>query len=181
MTWVDWAIVIVLAVAVLAGLSQGFFRSVCSLGGLILGLAVAAWNYGHLAAILLPIVRIRTVADAIGFLLIAIAVMLVIGLLGAVLAKALRLVGLGWLDALAGGAFGFLQGALLVTIFILVTVAFFPQAEWLTQARLPQMFFSACRLSTHMTPAELAERVRSGLDKLERESPRWMHPEATGG
>lgn len=176
MIWVDWVIVIVLVTAVLAGLSQGFFRSVCSLGGLVMGLAVAAWNYGHAAAILMPVVRVQPLADAIGFLLIAIVVMLVIGILGAVLAKTLRLLGLGWLDGLAGAAFGFLQGALLVTIFILVTVAFFPQEQWLTQARLPRMFFNACRLSTHMTPAELADRVRSGLKTLERESPRWLHP-----
>jgi len=176
MMWEDWIIVIVLAAAVLAGLTQGFFRSVCSLVGLILGLSVAAWNYGHMAAILMPIVRIQPVADAVGFLLVAILVMLVIGLLGAVMAKTLRMIGLGWLDSLAGGAFGFLQGALLITLFILVTVAFFPQAQWLTQARLPRMFFSACSLSTHMTPAELAERVRTGLHTLEKESPRWMHP-----
>ena len=176
MMWEDWIIVIVLAAAVLAGLTQGFFRSVCSLGGLILGLAAAAWNYGRVAAILMPMVRIEPVADAIAFLLIAILVMLAAGILGVVLARTLRLLGLGWLDGLAGAAFGFLQGALLITLFILVTVAFFPKAQWLTQARLPRLFFSACSLSTHMTPAELAERVRTGLHTLEQESPRWMHP-----
>ena len=34
------------------------------------------------------------------------------------------------------------------------------------------MFFGACHLSTHMSPAELAERVREGLRMLEEESPR---------
>ena len=47
MTWVDWAIVIVLAVTVIGGLTQGLFRSVCSLAGLIFGLLLAAWNYGR--------------------------------------------------------------------------------------------------------------------------------------
>ena len=41
MTLVDWAVVIIMASAVIAGMAQGFFRSVCSLGGLVLGLAVA--------------------------------------------------------------------------------------------------------------------------------------------
>jgi hypothetical protein len=59
---------------------------------------------------------------------------------------------------------------------ILVTVAFFPKAHWLTEAKLPRMFFGACHLSTQMSPAELAERVRHGLKTLEEESPRWMHP-----
>ena len=40
MTLVDWIVVIILACAVLGGLAQGFFRSFCSLAGLILGLGV---------------------------------------------------------------------------------------------------------------------------------------------
>ena len=50
-------------------------------------------------------------------------------------------IGLGCLDRIAGGSFGFLQGVLLVTLGILVTVAFFPQAHWLADARLPRYFF----------------------------------------
>jgi uncharacterized membrane protein required for colicin V production len=44
LTLVDWIIVVVLAAAVLAGIARGFFRSAFSLGGLIVGLSLAAWN-----------------------------------------------------------------------------------------------------------------------------------------
>jgi membrane protein required for colicin V production len=81
---------------------------------------------------------------------------------------------------LAGAVLGFFQGILLVTLCILVTVAFFPQAGWLTQSRLPKEFFGACHLGTHITPAELAERVRQGFRTLELESPKWMHPNNGG-
>ncbi|HUA97012.1 MAG TPA: CvpA family protein [Terracidiphilus sp.] len=176
MNWVDCAVVIVLVIAVMAGLIEGFFRSVSSLAGLVLGLSVAAWNYGHVAAILKPLVRVQAVANAAAFLLIAILIMAVISIIGSILARTFRLLGLGWLDSLAGAAFGLLQGAVLITLLILVTVAFFPGAEWLTAGRLPQLFFSTCNLSTHMTPAELAARVRDGLRTLEHVSPHWMHP-----
>jgi membrane protein required for colicin V production len=174
--WVDWAIVIVLAAATVGGLLQGFFRAVCSLGGLLLGLLLAAWNYGRVAAIFLPWVRINAIADAIGFLLIALVVMAAANLAGLVAAKTLRHMGLGCLDRLAGGVFGFLQGALLVTLGILVIVAFFPKAHWLAEARLPRVFFGVCHLSTHVSPAELAQRVRDGLRTIEQQSPQWMHP-----
>lgn len=176
MAWVDWAILIVLAVSMMAGLSQGFFRSACSLGGWVLGLVLAAWNYAHVAALLMHVVHIEPVANAIAFLLVALVVMGIVNLVGEFLAKTLRLLGLGCLDAIAGTAFGFLQGALLVTICILVTVAFFPRTHWLTEARFPRLFFGACHLSTHMSPAELADRVRQGLRLLEQESPHWLHP-----
>src|ERR1035441_6917733 len=137
MTWVDLAIVIVLVVSVLGGLSQGFLRSVCSLCGLIFGLLLAAWNYARVAALLLPMVRIEAVADAIGFLLIALLVMAIANVIGATISKTLHRMGLGCLDRLAGGVFGFLQGALLITIGILVILAFFPKAHWLFGGKRP--------------------------------------------
>jgi membrane protein required for colicin V production len=180
MQWVDWAILFVMALSVLAGLAQGFFRSVCSLGGLLLGLAVAAWNYARLAAVILPVIRIKPVADTIAFLLIALLIMAVAALIGTALFKAFHHLGLGCLDRLAGAAFGFFQGMVLVTLIVLVAVAFFPEAQWLTEAKMPRMFFGACHLSTHVTPAELSERVRQGLKTLEKESPKWMHPNLHG-
>jgi len=175
---VDWAIVIVMAMAVLGGFSQGFFRSACSLLGLIMGLALAAWNYGRIAALLLPLLRIGALANAIGFLLIALLVMGLANIAGNILSHVFHQIGLGCLDKLAGAAFGFFQGALMVTLVILVTLAFFPRAHWLAEAKLPRLFFGACHLSTHVSPRELSERVRHGLKVFEGESPRWLHPDS---
>lgn len=177
MSLVDWIVIIVMAAAVLGGLAQGFFRSACALGGLIAGLAIAAWNYQRLAALLIPLVRIQALANTITFLLIAFLVMALFAVVGNLLARALRLLGLGCLDGLAGAVFGFFQGALAIVIGILVLVAFFPQIHWIADARVPRMFFGACHLSANLTPDELAQRVRSGLEKWENESPAWLHPE----
>lgn len=176
MTLVDWIIVAVLVGSVLAGIAQGFLRSAFSLGGLLLGLAVAAWNYEALGTLIKHVVQSREVANAIAFLLIALLVAAVVAIVGAFLSKVFHKIGLGCLDRLAGALFGFFQGALLVTVCILVTVAFFPETVWLTQATLPRYFFGACHLSTNVTPSGLAEHVRDDLDRLERESPVWMHP-----
>ena len=92
------------------------------------------------------------------------------------LSKTVHKIGLGCLDRIAGGIFGFFQGVLLVTLAILVTVAFYPQAHWLVDAKLPRHFFAACHLSTHVSPDELARRARAGLKTLEGETPEWMHP-----
>jgi membrane protein required for colicin V production len=176
MTWVDWAIVIVLAASVCGGFAQGFFRTACSLIGLILGLSLAAWNYGRVAALFLPAVRVPAIADAIGFFLIALVVMALANLAGNFLGKTLNWLGLGCLDMIAGAVLGFFQGVVLVTIILLVIVAFFPRQQWLTRSELPRQFFGALHLSTQMTPAELADRVRQGLKVIEQESPAWMHP-----
>jgi membrane protein required for colicin V production len=177
MTLVDWAVVIIMVSSVIAGMVQGFFRSVCSLGGLVLGLAVAAWNYDRLAGIFLPLFRIPAVANTVAFLLIALLTMALIGVIGNLLAKAFKMIGLGWLDGIAGGVFGFFQGIVLVVVFILVIVAFFPQEQWLAESNLPRMFFGALHVSTHMTPTELSSRVRSGLKAIEEESQHVLHSE----
>ena len=174
---VDWIIVAVLAGAVLGGLIRGFFRSAFSLAGLIAGLALASWNYWRLAAILKPLVHSIEVANAIAFLAIALLVMLIAAITGSMLAKVFEKVGLGCLDRLAGAVFGFIEGFVLVAICILVTVAFFPQTKWLTEARLPRYFFGALHMSTHVTPSRLADRLRAELRTLETESPQWMHEE----
>ena len=177
---VDWAIVIVMALAVRCGLSQGFFRSFCALAGLVLGLAVADWNYSMVAKPIIPLVREEAVANAIAFLLIAFVVMGVAAIVGKVMSKAVHGVGLGCLDKLAGGVFGLLQGAVTVTLVIVAIVAFFPRAHWLAEARLPKYFFGACHLSTHISPEGLAERIQHGLKLLEEESPHWLHPGPSG-
>jgi membrane protein required for colicin V production len=180
MTIVDWIIVAVLAGSVLAGIAQGFLRSAFSLGGLVLGLIVAAWNYESLALFIRTFVHNKQVANAIAFLLIALAVTALTAVVGIFLSKALHQLGLGCLDRLAGAFFGFFQGALFVTVCILITVAFFPETQWLTQARLPRYFFAACHLSTQVTPSMLGEQIRNDLNRLERESPAWMHPGKQG-
>jgi len=177
MLWIDWVIVIVILVSVMGGLSQGFFRAICSLGGLVIGLVLAAWNYGLVATPLKPLVHSEEVADVIGFLAVALVVMVVAGIIGTILSKTLHSIGLGCLDRIAGGVFGLFQGVLLVTLGILATVAFYPQAHWLVEAKLPRHFFTACHVSTHMSPTELAERVRASLKTLEGEAPTWLHPQ----
>jgi membrane protein required for colicin V production len=180
MGWVDWIILAVLVGSVVGGMAQGFFRSVCSLLGLILGIALASWNYARAAVVFKPIVRIDAVADAIAFLLIAILVMCLANVVGIVLKKMFHWMGLGCLDIIGGTIVGFVQGVLLVTVCILVTVAFFPQTEWLTQAKFPKMFFGALHVSTQVSPDALSGKVLDGLKKLEKESPQWMH-EKNGG
>lgn len=177
MTFVDWIILAILVSAVMAGFAQGFFRSVFSLGGLVLGLVLAAWNYHRAARFIQPVVHSSEVANTVGFLLVALLVAVLANFAGHTLARVFQMIGLGCLDRLAGGVFGFFQGTLVVTVCILVTVAFFPRAEWLTRSRLSRYFYGACHLSTHLSPSMLAEHVRQDLNHLEHESPAWMHPE----
>jgi membrane protein required for colicin V production len=152
-------------------------RSVFSLAGLIAGVALASWNYWRLAAVLKRFIHSVEIADAVAFLIIAFLVMAVAAILGSLLAKFFEKVGLGCLDRLAGALFGFVEGLVFVTLCILVTVAFFPQTAWLTEARLPRYFFGALHVSIQVTPSRLGERLRKDLSELETKSQQWIDEE----
>jgi len=126
--------------------------------------------------LIMPFARIDAIANTVAFILIAIVVMALADVAGKVLSSTAHSIGLGFLDRLAGGAFGLFQGAALVTLAILVTLAFFPQARWIGEGKLPRMFMGACHLEVRMSPSELADRIRIGLNRLEEKSPLWMHP-----
>jgi len=177
MTPVDWVVIAILAISFFSGLAQGFFRSICGLGGLILGLAVAAWNYHHFSMSLSRFIRVPAVADAVAFILIALAVIIVAGFIGHVFAKAFKLIGLGWLDGLAGGVFGLVQGAVILSILILICAAFFPQeTHWIAEGELSRQFIGATHLSIHITPSNLGDQIREGLRSWESKAPQWLHP-----
>jgi membrane protein required for colicin V production len=175
MAFVDLAIVIIVVASILGGLAQGFFRSVCTLLGLIVGWSVASRNYERIASVFTPTVHDRTVIDVIVFVLIILLVMALFGVIGALLSKTFRSLGLGCLDGIAGAIFGLFQGVFLVTLGILIIAAFYPNEQWLAEAKLPRLFLGACHVSTNVTPSELASRMRQGLRSLENESRGLMH------
>jgi membrane protein required for colicin V production len=176
MSLVDLAIVIVLAISAIVGLVQGFVRSFSALAGLVLGLTLACWNYRRPAGVLETMIHSRPLADTIGFVIIALTIMIVFGFVGAVFAKALRFLGLGLIDMMGGAAFGLLEGAGLVIICIIVTMAFFPKSHWMDESRMTPMFFGLCDQVMEMSPNDVAKRVRNGMAEIQAHSPSWMHP-----
>ena len=63
----------------------------------------------------------------VAFLLIALGVMLVIGLIGRAISKVARTAGLGGLDSLLGAIFGVIRGCFLVVVAIIAIAAFVPR------------------------------------------------------
>ena|ERR1700734_1947720 len=174
MTLVDWVIIGGLVLATFGGLAQGFFRAACGLAGLVFGYMAAVWNYHYVARVFLPLVRVEALANAIGFLIIILLVMLAGAVLGGFLEKMFRFAGLGCIDSLLGAALGFLQGVVVVMVFVVLTLAFFPGTALLTDARIPPMFFAACHVSMDMSPRELSDQMETGLKRLKDESPGWI-------
>jgi len=178
MALIDWLIVVVLLVSVLSAAKNGFFLEVFSLAGVVVGLLLASWNYQRLLPWISRWIHTLAVAEALSFLLIALGVMVLAGILGRLIRWSVHSIGLGWADRFIGAVFGFVKGCVLVTLAVLVVAAFLPQATWFQQSRLAPYFLTAAHQASVVTPYELGERIRQGVVVIRNAQPTWLKPTA---
>jgi membrane protein required for colicin V production len=178
MAVIDWVIVIVLIVSVLTAAKAGLVVEVFSLAGLVLGLMLASWDYQKLVPWVGEWVHSVSLEEGLSFILIALGVMAVAAIAGRLVRWSVNSIGLGWADRLAGAAFGFIKGCALITIAVMVIAAFWPSATWFRQSRFAPGFLSMARHAAVVTPAELGDRIRSGVEDLRKAQPDWLKPAA---
>lgn len=178
MTGIDWVIVIVLIVSVVTAAKAGLVVEVFSLAGLVLGLLLASWDYQQLTPWMGQWVHSVSLNQGLSFIVIALGVMLAAALAGRLVRWSLRSIGLGWADRLAGAAFGLIKGCALITIAVMIIAAFWPRATWFRQSRFAPEFLTMARHAAVVTPADLGDRIRSGVEILRKAQPDWLKPAA---
>jgi membrane protein required for colicin V production len=149
---------------------------VSSLAGVVLGLFFAGANYSGFAPWVMRLVPYREAANLIAFLVIALLVMVLAGLVGRALRGLVRGVGLGIVDRIFGAVFGLVKGCIVVTLVLMGIVAFLPRQQWLDSSRLAPVFLTAAHGGSHVVPFELGERIREGLQSLRMAQPSWVKP-----
>jgi membrane protein required for colicin V production len=166
MTWLDLSIVGVLVISVISAFFKGLMVELFSLAGVVLGLWIAAADYERLALWLISWVKNPQVANLVAFLLIALGVMLLAGLVGRLLRGTVRWVGLGFVDRFLGALFGFVKGCAVITLGVMAVAAFLPHSDLLRNSRLAQVFLTGAHSGSHMTPFEFGEKIREGVKLL---------------
>jgi membrane protein required for colicin V production len=129
MSRVDTIIVVVILLSGALGIYWGFIRQVLALAGLIAGLVFASRYGASVADALSSFVTSDTLARVLGFGIVLIGVSAAASLLASLLRRFVGLLFLGWLDHLAGGLLGLLQGLMVCTV-VLLAAATFPLALW---------------------------------------------------
>ena len=123
MNWVDIIMVIILAVGLVKGLTNGFVRGIFGTAALVLGIVIAAANYEEVVNTLFSRLQIGDDGRAIlGFLLVFVVVLILVSVVGRIIAKALKLASLGWVDRLAGGILGLVMASIFTGVLLLLVV-----------------------------------------------------------
>jgi len=163
----DWVIIAVLLLSTVLAISQGFFLEVFSLAGVVVGFLLASWDYS-LVSSHLGFINPPWVADLTGFMIIFVLVVILAGTIGRIASWGIKQAGLRWIDRALGGAFGLLRGALVVTVIVMAMAAFAPQSAWLAKSNLAPYFLVAGRAASWLTPAQVRNRVRDGVEMLHK-------------
>lgn len=178
MTIVDWLIVVVLVVSVLSAAKAGLIAEVFSLAGLVVGVLLASWDYQRLMPWWSSWVHSPALVETLSFLSIAFGTMIVAALAGRIVRWSVRAVGLGWADRLAGAVFGLVKGCVMVMVAAMVIAAFWPHARWFERSRLAPEFLGMAQGAAEAAPADLGNRIRSGVADLRKDQPAWLKPAA---
>lgn len=120
MTWVDIAIIVILAGTTFAGFRQGFIVEVATIVGAVVALAVARLEYHNVRHVLAQVLSHSPWLTAISYLVIFMVVWGVIIFAAQRLRSAVRMLMLGGVDRLGGAIIGLLQGILLVELLLYI-------------------------------------------------------------
>lgn len=172
----DWFLAIVLVYSTVKAFIQGFFREAFALGGIIIGLFLAAWFYAPAAVHLAGLIAAPQIAQCAAFLLILAATMIVAAITGKLLHKTASAVGLGLLDRFGGAAFGFIRGCMLGLAVLMAVTAFLPTAPWIKNSLLTPYFLRASHVVSFLLPQDLKEKLIAGADRIKHTAPDWIKP-----
>jgi membrane protein required for colicin V production len=137
MVWVDYAIIIVIALSTLISLTRGFVREAFSLAIWIAAFFVASWFYQDLAVYFTSFTD-STVRNGLAALILFVLTLIVGALVNFLLGKLVDGTGLTGTDRVLGLVFGAARGVLIVTLVLFAVDSFtaLSTSDWWQQSQL---------------------------------------------
>ena len=165
--WLDIVFALILIGSVVEGLKKGLARTAIGLAAVVVGLFCGLWFYPTVAAFF-GTHTARPLANVFGFLVIFVGVIMLGGILGALIAKLLKMVFLSWLDRLLGGAFGVLRGALVCAVIVALLMAFYPEPPpgSVERSQLAPYVMGTARILVYAAPHEFREGFHRSYEKI---------------
>ncbi len=120
MTWVDYAIIGVIALSVLIGLVRGLVREVLSLAAWIVAIWVAFRFAHYLADALVEKISTPSLRLAAAFAVLFLVTLILAGAINYLIVKLVSKAGIGGTDHALGGVFGGARGAVIVALLVLL-------------------------------------------------------------
>jgi membrane protein required for colicin V production len=159
MNWLDIVLLVVIALATVAGLGIGIIRGALYLAGLIFGIVLAGHYYIPFSQVLDSFLQ-PGVAKVVAFIIILAAVLTAAFFLAAFLKRGASAIKLGWADRLGGAVFGLVMGAMLCGCLLAIWVKFVGGGETIAESIVAGMLLDRLPVVLALLPGEF-DAVRS--------------------
>ncbi|WP_194787718.1 CvpA family protein [Pseudomonas sp. UFMG81] len=163
-TWVDWAIIAIIAISSLISLKRGFVKEALSLVIWIVAGALAWMFGGSLSVYLESYIQTPSMRTIAGCAILFVATLLVGAMLNFLIGELIRVTGLSGTDRFLGMAFGAARGALLVVVAVgLLSLGPVQQDPWWQESRLIPQFLLVADWSKNFILGFTGQWMSSGV------------------
>ncbi len=160
MIWIDYVIIGLFSITLLAGVLKGFSLQVFSLLAWLLALLVGLNFSRDFSFFLQPTLSDPAARMAASFVALCLITRFVASLIGLLLGGLLKKPALSVIDRLGGMVFGIAHGVILVTLIILLSgLSVLPKSPWWKESKLIPPFQSIALWLRDHSPSELAKYV----------------------
>ena len=160
MTAFDLIVIGIVGLSAVFAFARGLIRVVTSLVALVAGVLAAIHLSPTAASMLTTLSDNPVTCYLVAFAMIFTVVVIVGALLGWLLARAIRAIGLGFIDRALGAVFGVARGVLIVVIGVLLAgLTTLPRQEWWQNAFLAPPLVTAALSLRPWLPQAMAERL----------------------
>jgi len=170
MNWLDFAILIIIGLTVVRGLSLGALRMLTSILSFVLGIYGALMWHRYAGAIAQSHLGTSPVtSDIIGYAAIFVLVFVAVELLGQRIIALAELVHLNLLDRLAGAALGMVLGAIFAGLnIVLLTALLPPNYPLLQNSELAPKILAYDQKLVGYVPSQVKQVYQDKRDQLTR-------------
>ncbi|MGH8282296.1 MAG: CvpA family protein [Gammaproteobacteria bacterium] len=162
MIWVDYLILVIIAVSALISLLRGFLREVISLVTWIVGFWVAL-RFARPVGDSFTVIHNASVRVIIGFVILFVAILIIGAVINFIIGKIMKKTGAGPTDRALGLIFGLVRGVVIVAVLVIAAgFTVLPRNSWWHESRLIPYAESVAGWMRHALPARVADEMMNG-------------------
>jgi len=125
MNWVDYGIIVIMAISILVGISRGFVREAMSLITWVLALVLGTYYFEPIADSWFIGISVPMIRYAVTFVLLVLMALIIGGILTYLIGRLINSTKFNVTDRIIGTLFGFGRGAIIVALLLLISHATF--------------------------------------------------------
>ena len=161
MNFLDIILICIIAIFLIRGFFRGLVQEILSLIAVVIAIFLAS-NYQHFLVPHLELyINSEITVNALAYVLIFFGTIIVFWLLAKALRTMMDITLLGWVDRLAGGVFGTIEGALIALILLMFLQSFAPESDLLRESKIAPRSQHMLQLVGDLAPQSMRDALKS--------------------